>query len=488
MSSKPCIVVLSGGGAPAIAAANIYYRDLSFKYRIVLIEEKTLTFKKVLNILRRRLHNYGFFSVADFLSLRTLFLIKGYKSYKRQYKPAIICSNINDEDVVNLVKAEKPDWVITNACSILSKTFLAAIKAPILNVHNGIAPRYRGAGNFWAVRENNPSLIGVTVHYVDEGIDTGARVAMASMAIDDIRCLTLGDIDIAAFEDGAALVCRYILQGETSVPGRFFELSSCYYSYPGLTDWIVAKKNLKRWQDSQVVNSNRAWGESFAELAVNKSLDKFQRMHWGQSATVIERDDFVIKQAKKVINADVSILDVGGGDGRLASQLKPFARYINADYTLTFLREMNHDLNQGTFAVQCNAEALPFAQKTFGLIMAIGLLQHISDAQCVIDGLLVVKEKNGVIIVNTLRQFSFPELFLVFAGSIFSGNRRRLAYYILKKDYYSGRKVGGVLLARRYEKSELIRMFRWDASRVAVHYNGLFGTAFLSREITLVFG
>ena len=485
MNIKPCVVILSGEGAPAIAAANIYYRKLSDRYRILVIEEKSLTLEKVFNLLKRRWHNYGIFSVADFLLLRILFLFKGGASLNREYRVILRCKNINNEQVSAFIEAENPDWIITNACSILSQTLLSTIKAPILNVHNGIAPRYRGAGNCWAVREDNPSLIGVTVHRVDKGIDTGARIAMASMAVEDPRCLTLSGMDIAAFEDGAVLACKFILYGDASIPRIFSELNSCYYSYPGLSDWLVARRHLKRWR-GQPSNSDKVWSDSFNELATNHSLDKYQRMHWDQSATVAKRDAFILRQVKKVINPRASILDIGGGDGRLALHLTPFNLYVNADYTLTFLKEMKRDPGQGAFAIQCDALSLPFASRTFNLIMAIGLLQHISEAQRVVDSLLLVKAKDGAIVINTLRQFSLLELLLIIGGSILSSNRRSLAYSILKRDYYSGRKVGGVLVARRYKKSELIRMFRLGAP-VTVHYNGLLGTAFLAREITLVF-
>ena len=43
-----------------------------------------------------------------------------------------------------------------------------------INIHMGISPYYRGSGcNFWALYDNNPSLVGATIHYLDEGLDSG---------------------------------------------------------------------------------------------------------------------------------------------------------------------------------------------------------------------------------------------------------------------------------------------------------------------------
>jgi methionyl-tRNA formyltransferase len=68
--------------------------------------------------------------------------------------------------------------------SILQPRLLAA--APVfLNIHAGLTPRYRGAhGAFWAVMEGRPDLAGVTVHVVDQGIDTGGIVEQAAIRIE----------------------------------------------------------------------------------------------------------------------------------------------------------------------------------------------------------------------------------------------------------------------------------------------------------------
>ena len=50
--------------------------------------------------------------------------------------------------------------------------FLAKKKA--INIHMGILPFYRGADcNFWALYDNNPHLVGATIHILSKGLDTG---------------------------------------------------------------------------------------------------------------------------------------------------------------------------------------------------------------------------------------------------------------------------------------------------------------------------
>ena len=43
-------------------------------------------------------------------------------------------------------------------------------------MHAGITPQYRGVhGGYWAVVNNDPEHCGVTIHFVDKGIDTGGN-------------------------------------------------------------------------------------------------------------------------------------------------------------------------------------------------------------------------------------------------------------------------------------------------------------------------
>ena len=64
--------------------------------------------------------------------------------------------------------------VVLNCASIIPDDLLGSVKTPFINIHGGITPQYRGIyGAYWALREKNDHLVGVTIHKVDPGIDTG---------------------------------------------------------------------------------------------------------------------------------------------------------------------------------------------------------------------------------------------------------------------------------------------------------------------------
>tara|TARA_B110000003_G_scaffold117077_2_gene119620 strand:- start:27 stop:614 length:588 start_codon:yes stop_codon:yes gene_type:complete len=69
--------------------------------------------------------------------------------------------------------AKRYDYIISFGYrKIISKKIISKIKRPIINLHISYLPYNRGAySNFWSFINNTPK--GVTIHEIDNGIDTG---------------------------------------------------------------------------------------------------------------------------------------------------------------------------------------------------------------------------------------------------------------------------------------------------------------------------
>jgi len=87
--------------------------------------------------------------------------------------------NINDKKVEDMIQALSPDLILTLGCGILKRdVFFEIPKIGILNLHSGIVPKYRGVDNvFWCLHNQEPQMIGATIHYIDRMIDTGEILA-----------------------------------------------------------------------------------------------------------------------------------------------------------------------------------------------------------------------------------------------------------------------------------------------------------------------
>lgn len=121
--------------------------------------------------------------VLQYQATRRISAICREHAMERQqpFTPAIEhVENINSSEAIALIAAKKPDVVIVNGTRILKKELLDSIKATFINTHQGITPMYRGAhGGYWALYNDDPANCGVTIHLVDEGVDTGHIIAQA---------------------------------------------------------------------------------------------------------------------------------------------------------------------------------------------------------------------------------------------------------------------------------------------------------------------
>ncbi len=103
---------------------------------------------------------------------RVLFL--GYDvSQTRIIKELILKNCYLDHTAKNIYNVGKYDLVICYGYKhILSKDLIKKSKCFILNLHISYLPYNKGAHpNFWAFYDKTP--FGVTIHLIDEGIDTG---------------------------------------------------------------------------------------------------------------------------------------------------------------------------------------------------------------------------------------------------------------------------------------------------------------------------
>jgi methionyl-tRNA formyltransferase len=88
--------------------------------------------------------------------------------------PTLQLARVNEASAVEQVRALSPDLGLSIAYNqIFRAPVLGLPRFGILNFHAGMLPRYRGRNVInWAIL-NGEREVGVTAHFVDEGIDTG---------------------------------------------------------------------------------------------------------------------------------------------------------------------------------------------------------------------------------------------------------------------------------------------------------------------------
>lgn len=90
-----------------------------------------------------------------------------------------------DAAITEQLRADAVDLVVlAGYMAILSPEFIGAFFGRIVNVHPSLLPKYPGLRAVEQALEAGETQTGVTVHYVDEGVDTGPIIAQEPLAIE----------------------------------------------------------------------------------------------------------------------------------------------------------------------------------------------------------------------------------------------------------------------------------------------------------------
>jgi methionyl-tRNA formyltransferase len=82
--------------------------------------------------------------------------------------------DINSDTTAKILRDTEPDILLQAGAGILKSNIFSIPQIATLNVHGAIAPRLRGGNSvFWVYYYGRPDWLGLTVHKIDKGIDTG---------------------------------------------------------------------------------------------------------------------------------------------------------------------------------------------------------------------------------------------------------------------------------------------------------------------------
>ncbi len=96
------------------------------------------------------------------------------------------------KDEQEKIKNLKPDLIVTAAYGkILPEYILNIPKYGCINVHASLLPKYRGSNPIAYALKNGDKKTGVTIMYMDKGMDTGDIIEEKEIEIDDTDNLTI---------------------------------------------------------------------------------------------------------------------------------------------------------------------------------------------------------------------------------------------------------------------------------------------------------
>ena len=154
---------------------------------------------------------------------------------------------LHDEQSVDTLRKLKLDVGLHKAGVIYRDVTINAFRLGILNHHIGILPAYRGRSVLeWSILQGDP--VGITVFFIDTGIDTGARIFMSEEV--DISSYTsvveakeyLFNLDRIFFPKALALLTgsEPSFQLNDGIGPRYFVMSKLF---EGVVDCVLQTNN-----------------------------------------------------------------------------------------------------------------------------------------------------------------------------------------------------------------------------------------------------
>ena len=191
---KRVVVLLAGPDESTNIVAN--YLEGRVQELIVIVEASPSRVRMI----RRRAQKVGWVDAAGqalFVALAQPILRLASKRRRTEIRraasfdprprpPDVAVLSVNDDQTISLLAELNPSAVVVHGTRVIATRVLNSLRCPILNIHAGITPRYRGVhGGYWALTEHHPEWVGTTVHLVDPGIDTGGILAQKIFTITD---------------------------------------------------------------------------------------------------------------------------------------------------------------------------------------------------------------------------------------------------------------------------------------------------------------
>jgi methionyl-tRNA formyltransferase len=142
--------------------------------------------------------------------------------------PVVQPVKIRDESFIIWLREISPDFLVTAAYGrILPAAVLDTASAAALNIHASLLPRYRGAAPIQRAIMNGEKESGITIIYMDEGMDTGDIAVQESVPIGHFD--TAGELHDRLAVLGARMIVqsiKNILDGSARRTGQNHALAT----------------------------------------------------------------------------------------------------------------------------------------------------------------------------------------------------------------------------------------------------------------------
>jgi folate-dependent phosphoribosylglycinamide formyltransferase PurN len=168
----------------------------------------------------------------------------------------------NSKECLQLLEDLKPDIVVVYGTLIIGRKLISSLPKAI-NVHTGLSPRYRGSDtNFWPIYNKEPEFLGVTLHRLDPGVDSGAILARGRSALSGTE--NEHTVFARAVVMGADLLCNAIRREYRDEARPITQTLSEGREYRSVERTFIAEAKVRRLLKQGILRQGLAeWREEF---------------------------------------------------------------------------------------------------------------------------------------------------------------------------------------------------------------------------------
>lgn len=98
--------------------------------------------------------------------------------------PVVRVQDVNGSEFMATLKEYAPDLLINQSERLLKEPILRAAPLGVVNRHASLLPHYRGRLASFRGHAAKPPEYGVTIHFVDQGLDTGPIIMQKRLELD----------------------------------------------------------------------------------------------------------------------------------------------------------------------------------------------------------------------------------------------------------------------------------------------------------------
>jgi Formyl transferase len=110
----------------------------------------------------------------------------GGNAYRFPKTQTLFTDDRNSDMARQFLQSEAPDLVVTFATGLLRKRTFEIGRLGTINAHASLLPDYRGCWpEFWQMYDKAYTKTGITIHFIDEGVDTGDVVRRQSVPVSE---------------------------------------------------------------------------------------------------------------------------------------------------------------------------------------------------------------------------------------------------------------------------------------------------------------